>query len=168
MQCSSLSLESMCKLLISSRLFSSPFHQNRILRQLSRMHKGNRDAAPNKKKPFPGVSIGSNNGSNSTYVCVCVCVCTCTCSVMADSLQPHGLQPSRLLCPWNFLGKNTGVWCHILHQGIFPIQGLNSRLLGLLHWQGGSVPLVPPGKIISNCSQRLNPSPPYGFSHYYF
>ena len=74
MQCSSLSLESMCKLLISSRLFSSPFHQNRILRQLSRMHKGNRDAAPNKKKPFPGVSIGSNNGSNSTYVCVCVCV----------------------------------------------------------------------------------------------
>ena len=118
MQCSSLSLESMCKLLISSRLFSSPFHQNRILRQLSRMHKGNRDAAPNKKKPFPGVSIGSNNGSNSTYVCVCVCACTCTCSVMADSLQPHGLQPSRLLCPWNFLGKNTGVWCHILHPYI--------------------------------------------------
>ena len=27
-------------------------------------------------------------------------------------LQPHGLQPTRLLCPWDFPGKNTGVGCH--------------------------------------------------------
>ena len=33
------------------------------------------------------------------------------CSVMADSLQPHGLQPTRFFCPWNFPGKNTGVCC---------------------------------------------------------
>ena len=31
---------------------------------------------------------------------------------MADSLQPHGLQPTRLLCPWNFPGKNSGVHSH--------------------------------------------------------
>ena len=30
-------------------------------------------------------------------------------SVMFDSLQSNGLQPARLLCPWNFPGKNTGV-----------------------------------------------------------
>ena len=29
-------------------------------------------------------------------------------SVMSDSLQPHGLSPERLLCPWDFPGKNTG------------------------------------------------------------
>ena len=45
-----------------------------------------------------------------------------------------------------FSGKNTGVGCHALLQGIFPIQGLNSRLLCHLHWQAGSFPLASPGK----------------------
>ena len=31
----------------------------------------------------------------------------------------HGLEPARLLCPWDFSGKNTGVGCHFLLQGIF-------------------------------------------------
>ena len=44
------------------------------------------------------------------------------------TLQPHGLQPSRLLCSWNSLGKNTGVGCHCLLQGIFLTQGSNLRL----------------------------------------
>ena len=35
---------------------------------------------------------------------------------------------------------------HALLQGIFPTQGLNTRLLCLLHWQAGSLPLAPPGK----------------------
>ena len=35
-------------------------------------------------------------------------------SVMPDSLRPHGLQPTRLLCPWDFPGKSTGVGCHCL------------------------------------------------------
>ena len=34
------------------------------------------------------------------------------CSVVSDSLQPHGLQPTRLLRPWDFPGKSTGVGCH--------------------------------------------------------
>ena len=38
------------------------------------------------------------------------------CSVMSDSLWPHRLWPSRVLCPWNFPGKNTGVGCHFLLQ----------------------------------------------------
>ena len=33
-------------------------------------------------------------------------------SIMSDSSQPHGLQPTRLLCPWDFPGKSTGVGCH--------------------------------------------------------
>ena len=37
-------------------------------------------------------------------MCVCVCVCV-SCSVVSNSLQPHGLQPARLLCPWNFPGN---------------------------------------------------------------
>ena len=38
-------------------------------------------------------------------------------SVVSDSLRPYGLQPARLLCPWNSPGKNTGVGCHALLQG---------------------------------------------------
>ena len=43
-------------------------------------------------------------------------------------------------------GKNTGVGCHALLQGIFPTQGLNPHHLCLLHWQVGSLPTEPPGK----------------------
>ena len=49
---------------------------------------------------------------------------------MPDSLWPHGLQPTRLLCQWDFPGKDAGVGCHFLLQGIFPTQGSNP---GLLH-----------------------------------
>ena len=59
------------------------------------------------------------------------------CSV-AQLLATHGLQPSRLLCPWNFPGKNTGADCHFLLQGLFPSQGWNPRLQ---HWQADSLPL---------------------------
>ena len=52
-------------------------------------------------------------------------------SVVSSSLQPYGLQPARLLCLWEFLGKNTGIGCHAF-QGIFPTQGLNLHLLCLL------------------------------------
>ena len=37
-----------------------------------------------------------------------------SCSVVSDPQRPHGLQPSRLLCPWDFPGKSTGVGCHCL------------------------------------------------------
>ena len=52
----------------------------------------------------------------------------------SDSLRPRGLHPTRLLCPWDSPGKNTGEGCYALLQGIFPTQGLNLHLLGLLHW----------------------------------
>ena len=41
-----------------------------------------------------------------------------SCSVMSDPQRPHGLQPTRLLRPWDFPGKSTGVGCHcLLHRG---------------------------------------------------
>ena len=51
-------------------------------------------------------------------------------SQSCPTLQPHGLQPARLLCPRDFPGKKNGLGCHSLLQGIFLTQGLN---LGLLH-----------------------------------
>ena len=44
-------------------------------------------------------------------------------------LRPHGLEPTRLLRPWDFSGKNTAVGKHFLLQGIFLTQGSNLHLL---------------------------------------
>ena len=82
----------------------------------------------------------------SLTVCVCACVCVCvrarsrTLSLLShvqlcDHLDYTG---ARLLCPWNCLGKNTGVGCHLPLQEIFLTQGSNSHLSRLLHWQVGS------------------------------
>ena len=60
---------------------------------------------------------------NSCQVNACVWVLSS--SIVFDSLQSHGLYPDRLLCPRNSPGKNTGVGCHFLLQGIFPTQGSN-------------------------------------------
>ena len=46
-------------------------------------------------------------------------------SVVSDSLQLYGLWLARLLCLWDFPGKNTEVGYRDLLRGIFPIQGLN-------------------------------------------
>ena len=56
---------------------------------------------------------------------------------MSDSVGPHRQQPIRLLCPWDSPGKNTGVGCHALLQGIFPTQGSNSHLLTSQALTGG-------------------------------
>ena len=52
---------------------------------------------------------------------------------VSDSLRLYELQPTRLLCPWDLPGKNTGVGCHFLLQGIFPARGSNPPLFCLLH-----------------------------------
>ena len=55
----------------------------------------------------------------------------------------------------NSPGKNTGVACRALLQGIFLTKGLNPHLLYLKHWEVRSLPLVPPGKP-SLCSCALS------------
>ena len=64
--------------------------------------------------------------------------CMHVCSVVSDSLQLHGLWPSRLLCPWDSPGKSTGVGCYFLLQGIFPTQESNP---GFLHCRQMLYPL---------------------------
>jgi len=66
--------------------------------------------------------------------------------------RPHGLKSARLLSPWEFPGKNIGVGCHFLLQGIILTQGLNLSLLNLLHWQANSLPLNHQGKPIKSSS----------------
>ena len=72
------------------------------------------------------ISPGEALVTNTMYVCVCEC------SAAQSCLTP--CEP-RLLSPWDFSGKNTGVGCHFLLQGIFPTQGSNPCLLCSSHWQ---------------------------------
>ena len=65
----------------------------------------------------------SHQGSPINY---CVCVSRL---VMFNSSRLYGLQPTRLLSPWDFPGKNTGVGCHFFLQRIFLTQRLNQFLL---------------------------------------
>ena len=80
---------------------------------------------------------------------------------MLDSLRPHGLQPTRLLCPWDFPGKNTGVGCHFLLQGgssrpkdrtcVSCIAGRFFALsVKILYWVTGEDPI---GALISDLSR---------------
>ena len=55
-----------------------------------------------------------------------VCALNKTCLIVSNSATPWTVA----LCPWDSLGRNTGVGCHALLQGIFPTQGSNP---GLLH-----------------------------------
>ena len=57
--------------------------------------------------------------------------------------DPMDCSLPRFLCLWDFPGKNTGVGCRFLLQGIFLIQGSNPRVL---HWQVDSSPTEPPRK----------------------
>ena len=69
------------------------------------------------------------------------CVWCSVALVVSPSWRPRGLAHLASLS-LDFPGKNTGVGCHALLQGIFPTQGSNPCLLRLLHWQVGSLPLV--------------------------
>ena len=77
-----------------------------------------------------------------SQICILLLWPTCAVlshSVVSDSLRTPGLYPARLLCPWDSPGKNTGVGCHALLQGIFPTPGLNPCFLYLLLWPNGTV-----------------------------
>ena len=88
--------------------------------------------------------------------CVCwnpgfqylMCCCAMlSCPVLSNSLWPEGLQLPRQLCPWDSPGKNSGIGCHALLQGIFSTQELNPglphcrQILYQLNYQGSSTVL---------------------------
>ena len=74
---------------------------------------------------FPDNSGCLLPGESKMFHLTIVQVCMLSCIRL---LVTPGLWPARLLCPWNFSGKNTGVGCHFLLQGIFPSQGTNPGL----------------------------------------
>ena len=91
------------------------------------------------------------SGQMNPNACTCADdlapACMLSRSVMSDSFQPHGQQPTRLLYPWDFPGKNTGVGCHALLQGNLPDPGIKPRSPAL---QTDSSLSEPPGKPIWN------------------
>ena len=64
---------------------------------------------------------------------------------MSNSLWSNG-EPSRPFCPWDSPGKNTGMGCFALLQGIFPTPWIKPLFLTSLGLAAGSLPLVPPRK----------------------
>ena len=103
------------------------------------------------RKVMHSLSPGSE-GFHPSSILVHACVC-------AQSLQSclTLCDPTDCILPdfsvhRSSPGKNTGVGCHALLEGIFLTQGSNLHLLRLLHLQAGSLPLVPPG------FSTLNPS----------
>ena len=77
------------------------------------------------------------------HVCICVHCCCLVARLCPIFCDPMDCSLPRLLCLWGSPGKNTGIGCYALLQSICPTQGLNPRLLCLLHWQVDSLPLVP-------------------------
>ena len=68
----------------------------------------------------------------SHFICPSISLtilCACwVASNKSNTMQPYGLRPTRLLCPWDSPGKSTGVSCEVLLQGIFLTQGSNRSL----------------------------------------
>ena len=86
-----------------------------------------------------------NINRKKMYACsLCVCVCICMCAHWCLTLcNPMGGSPPGSSVHWIFQARILDWICHFLLQGIFPTQGLNSRLL---HFQVDSLTLVPSGK----------------------
>ena len=84
-------------------------------------------------------------------LCLLYYVCVLSSSVTFDSLQPHGLQPTRLLCPWDSIGKNTGVGCHFLLPRNLPDPGIESVSPALA---GRLFTTEPPGKPLFYCGSE--------------
>ena len=90
-------------------------------------------------------ALPPSEASSQQHLVNHVCVSSVA-SVMSDSLRSYGPQPVGLLCALDSPGKDAGVGCYDLLQGIFPQEESIPCLLCLLHWQQGSLQLAPPGK----------------------
>ena len=76
-------------------------------------------------KKFSSVGLNSFFFFSLAYLFLCVL----SLSVVSNSSWPRGLLSARLLCPWDFPVKITGVACHFLPQEIISTQGLTLSLL---------------------------------------
>ena len=70
-------------------------------------------------------SLKNNTATKCIFRCFsCACVVSCFSHIQFFA-TPWTIQPARLRCPWESPGKNTGLGCHFLLQGIFLTQGSN-------------------------------------------
>ena len=74
-------------------------------------------------------------------------VCVLSCFSCVQLLRPHGLQPTRLLCPWDSQGNNTGVGCYALLQGNLPDSGIEPVSPVAPALQADSLPLSHRGSL---------------------
>ena len=105
--------------------------------------------------------IFPTQGSNPSLFCLLhwqvgslplVCCAVLGHSVVSDSLQPHGLQPTSLLCPWGFSRQEYWSGLPYPPPGDFPNPGIGSRSPTL---QADSLPSEPPGKPTYSAYCRL-------------
>ena len=92
----------------------------------------NSQSVPTRLPQCPCICSPSLRLLSGSVLCVCAQLLSCT-----QPLQPHGMQPARLLCPWSFPSKSTGVGCHFLFQGVFPTQQSNPHLF--ITWIGRKI-----------------------------
>ena len=88
-----------------------------------------------------------------------VCVHTHTQSTTSSSLWPHGLEPARVLCQWNFPDKNTGMGCYFLLQRIFLSQEIKPASCASSALAGRFFMTEPRGKPKIWRCRGLNPGP---------
>ena len=110
-------------------------------RSMSKGHRSELKVLKGRAVPSPPFICLSN------HLCISVCphghlfyssgYNSVVCSVVSNSLQP-----TRLLCPWDFPGKNIGAGYPFLLQEIFPTHRSNLGLWRLLRWQVDSLPLA--------------------------
>ena len=112
-----------------------------------------RESCPPRNRTHVPCIAGSFFGTMEAYMCPCCCCCLVT-SVVSNSVQPYGLQPARLPCPWDFQGKNTAMDCISLSRG--SSQPRDQAFISyLLHWQVGCLPLAPLGSPLVGQMQRI-------------
>ena len=97
-----------------------------------------------------GASELGDRGSDSfpSHCIILACVCAKSLQLCPMYCNPMDCSPPGSAVHEDSAGKNTGVGCHSLLQGILLTQGSNPYLLCLVHWQSGYLPLVPTGKPI--------------------
>ena len=86
-------------------------------------------------------------------------LCMLSCFNRVQLLMTWWTAACQAPLPMGFSRQDTGVGCYALLQGIFPTQGSNPCLWCLLHWQEGSLPLAPPGKIWRMLTEHIGWSP---------
>ena len=102
----------------------------------------------NHKNQKQGGLVWTQLDPPGAYMCVCVCVCVCACvhvymcvcvsAQLCLTLQPPGLYPTRLFCPWDFPGKNTAVGCHFPSPGrTLSDPGIQPTSPMIPAWAGG-------------------------------